>query len=396
MHNHLQHKLDFLIIGAGPAGLLTTIQLLQSGEKYSIGLVDKKNPWQEPVACAEAVHKTGLATLVPKVENSWIRETIDGVIFVAPDRTEVKFIKKASGIIINRALMHKDLANECIRGGAQCNFKTKIRTISAYENGYRTVSYTGETTGKLQAKVVIDCSGPGSRFGKTEAVTQGNYDLEPAIFTLAQGISYPANFIQLFFGKCYAPGGYAWLFPRDDGTANIGLVIGRKYSKSTSLKKSLSKFLDECFPGAKTEPPTGGAIACGYSQKPFAADNLLKVGDAANMVNPISRSGILEAMYGGHLAAETALQIIKLNSEIQKKPFYQSYQQKWVKKYGKHHHHLNKAKNAFGNIKDEVFSSAAQKLTKISPEKMTMRKIFLTTLFSNPLLFWHMRGMILK
>ena len=44
---------------------------------------------------------------------------------------------------------------------------------------------------------------------------------------------------------------------------------------------------------------TGGAIPCGYTHEPLAVENLFKAGDAANMVNPISRAGILEAMKGG-------------------------------------------------------------------------------------------------
>ena len=62
--------------------------------------------------------------------------------------------------------------------------------------------------GTIAAKVVIDCSGPGAGFGAGEAITQGNFDVEPAVFALVKGLKYPTNYIQMFFGTNYAPGGY--------------------------------------------------------------------------------------------------------------------------------------------------------------------------------------------
>ncbi len=399
MQDPLLKQYDFAVIGAGPAGLLAALNLTQAnaqprgGKTYSIALLDKRDPWREPVSCAEGVSAHGLKAIVPKVSSSWIRETVDGVIFVSPNGTPVTFTQPGSGLLIDRALMHKDLAEQAQRAGAHCNFRARTTAVSRYTDGWRTVKYEGTVTGELQARVVIDASGPGAGFGQGENIVQGDFDVEPALFALVSGIDYPVNYIQLFFGRNYAPGGYAWLFPRDQHVANVGLVIGKRFAKEAPARKAMQDFLARTYPNAKVETMQGGAIPCGYTHHPLAVENLFKAGDAANMVNPISRAGILEAMKGGALAAEAALKVIELASEREKEPFYRSYKSQWDDAYGKANMRIHKAKAAFTNISDATFDKAAGKLAAIPKEKLTLGKIFMTTLWSSPSLIWKMRSL---
>jgi digeranylgeranylglycerophospholipid reductase len=403
MTDPLLPEYDFLVIGAGPAGLLAALTLaLESRGKaasrpVTIALTDKRDPWREPVPCAEAVHRVRLESLVPAVEPEWIRGPVDGAIFIAPDGTAVSFGKPGSGYLIDRARMHKRLAEQSHALGVHCNFRARVTEVSRLEpgkdGGRRTVRYeTPEGPGTLTARVVIDCGGPGTGFGQGENITQGNFDVEPAVFALVKGPKYPVNYIQMFFGTNYAPGGYAWLFPRDEHVANVGLVVGRDYAKDAPARQALKTFLEQTYPGSEILTQQGGAIPCGYPDDPLAVDNLYKAGDAANMVHPISRAGITEAMTGGKYAALAALRTIAMDDEAERRKVYAEYKANWDAAYGRSHRRISRIKKAFMRIPDVYYNRAAHSVAKLPREKQTITRIVFSTLWQSPMLLWKMRS----
>jgi flavin-dependent dehydrogenase len=116
-----------------------------------------------------------------------------------------------------------------------------------------------------------------------------------------------ANMVEVFLDKEFAPGFYAWLVPKRDGTAKVGLA-----AKTGNSKELLKKFMLK-NPAASQKlrnarirqiafhPLTlGGPIMQNYS------NGFLAVGDAASQVKPTTGGGVIFGMMCTRIAAEVA------------------------------------------------------------------------------------------
>jgi digeranylgeranylglycerophospholipid reductase len=244
--------------------------------------------------------------------------------------------------------------------------------------------------------MVVEASGAAKFLSKSEIqLDKDHLDVEPAVFALVEGIPYDEKYIAMYYGEAYAPGGYAWVFPRGDGVANVGVVCDRAHIKSHPPRKMLKQLIERFWPEATIGTLHGGPIPCGQNKSQIASDGLFRVGDAADMVNPLSRAGILEAMFAGEFAAEGIDRFFKEDASS-RPDIYAEYFEKWWDKKGREHFQFNKAKLPFGNISDKALDKAALKLSKIPEGKMSMLKILWATVSSAPSLIWTMRGLYLR
>jgi hypothetical protein len=88
------------------------------------------------------------------------------------------------------------------------------------------------------------------------------------------------------------------------------------------------------------------------------------------------------------------MQVIGLDGEAAKSPHYRAYKEGWDEAYGKANMRIHRAKGPFMDIKDETFDKAAGSLARIPQDKITMSRIFMTTLWHTPSLIWKMRSLI--
>jgi digeranylgeranylglycerophospholipid reductase len=361
-----------------------------------IALLERRDPWREPVACAEAVHKGGFHELVD-VDSKWVRGPVNGVVFVSPDGTRVKYRQNDSGVILDRACMHLGLAQRCAEEGIDWDFRAQVQSITPRDaSGARIVSIkTEEGTRDLIAKAVIDATGAGPHVNQDQGVLpKDHFDVESAVFALVKGIPCEPDFIELYFGQCYAPTGYAWVFPRDEEAANVGVVVGRDHVRTHAPRRMLKSFIERFAPDSEVVLHHGGPIANGQGGGPIADAGLFRVGDAADMVNPISRAGILEAMKAGQLAAGQIAKYLQGNQD--ESLLYQQYLKDWNAYKGAGHTRLARAKKPFGEIPDLTLDRAAHKLAALEEEKRTLPRIFWATVSTSPILLWKMRSLFWK
>jgi digeranylgeranylglycerophospholipid reductase len=120
--------------------------------------------------------------------------------------------------------------------------------------------------------------------------------------------------VEVFLGKGYAPGFYAWLIPRLDGTAKVGLA-----TKTGNPKEFLQRLMQEHPVASKQlskakitrmafHPITlGGPIAKAY------ASGFLAVGDVASQVKPTTGGGVVFGLTCAGIAADVADEAVRRN-----------------------------------------------------------------------------------
>lgn len=398
MKKSLSKEYDVVVCGAGPAGLMAACTLGRlTGCARRILLLDKKEPWREPIFCAEAVSTGRLRSLWP-IDSSWVRGSISGIYFTSPKGYRAEFYSADCGCLLDRSKFHKALAEACENAHVQCDFSVLVKKLVRRDDGTWNLEVkNGDIVENVHTKVVIDATGPGARLTSgvecLRGLESGDFDLEPAIFAVAEGIKHSREHIELFFGSEF-PSGYGWIFPRDGVEVNVGFVLGKNIKLDCSLREKLLRFIATKYPEARVKSVYGGMIACGQSKKPIAMNGVFKVGDAASCVNPISRSGIVESLQCGKIVAQCVVEWLNASSLESREEIEVLAYNRWMDVLGKTHRQIAQAKRGFNAIKDSQFDRAARSLSKLPREKQTLFRIFFSVLWACPSLIWKMRSFL--
>ena len=377
-------RCDVLVIGGGPAGLVAAREAAASAPGLEVVLLERDRAIGAPVRCGEGVGSRGLEEFLDPAGASWVSRKITRVVFWAPDGTEVRVAEGDVGYVLDRTRFEPALAAEAGRAGAELLVGTEA-TGMRRDGDHWLVDVRGPRgDGTVRARTVIGADGVESLVGRWAGLDTRvpSRDMESCAQYVMSGIEFDPDAIYLHFGDAIAPGGYAWVFPKGVGVANVGLGVVALKGGTRPAREWLDAYVEQYFPtGVRTGYTVGGVIVH-PTVKRTVADGVIICGDAAHMVNPLSGGGIINAMKAGRLAAQTLVRSLAAGDTSAAR--LQTYHDAWMKLLGEDHLRFYKLKEALNKFDDGFYNDLARTVNGIAMEKRTLGRIFATALVRHP------------
>ena len=376
---------DVLVVGAGPAGSVAAREARCAAPELDVVLLERDRAVGAPVRCAEGVGDAGLREFANPDGALWVSRKISRVIFLAPDDTEVKVAERDVGWILDRTRFDALLAAEAGAAGAEVLVGTEATGMTADPDGRWAVAVRGPSGRETyRARIVIGADGVETMVGRWAGLDTRvpARDMESCAQYVVQGIEFDPDAIYLQFGEHVAPGGYAWIFPKGEGAANVGIGLVALKADGRNARQYLDSWIARRYPrGARTGYTVGGVIVHTTIKQTYA-DGVLVAGDAAHMVNPLSGGGIVNAMKAGRLAGRAAAGAIRAGDTSASR--LSCYHAAWMKLLGDDHLRYYRIKQALEGLDDAFFNGLARTVNAIPQGKRTLGRIFAHALVRHP------------
>ena len=289
-------RFDSVIVGAGPAGCVAARELSQQGAR--VALVDGSHPREK--ACGGGVTFHALAALAdPALTVRAGGHAIREAVFESDGRRARLALSADDLHVLPRRTLDAELLASAVAGGA---VHVPARALSFVRTDY---GWTVETTGgSVTGSWLLGADGAAGIVRKHTFRPFARDQLSVAAGCFVEGVSAPEIVIR-FVDR---PPGYLWSFPRHDHLA-VGACAQANETSSAAVQAIADRWLDT-YPPAAGHPrrrygwPIPSLTAADLAAERPAGDRWLLLGDAAGLVDPITREGIFFAVRSGLLAAE--------------------------------------------------------------------------------------------
>jgi digeranylgeranylglycerophospholipid reductase len=307
------YDVDVLVVGSGPAGATTARYATQGGLR--VLLVDKKSELGTPVECSGVLSEHALEDGGVPLDEEYILAPVYGFITYAADGEQIRHDYRsygrasALGYVIDRKRFDRYLSSLASHAGVEVWLRSRVRGyVIEGEHIYARVERLGQEQ-TVRARVVVGADGVMSQVGLCAG-------LSPAIRLqdMASCLQYIVNnvetegLLEIIVGQAHAPGGYAWVFPKGGGYAEVGLGVIRTMTEQDArchLERFMRQsFMHERFARANILEVQGGGVPLAAPLKRLVAGHVLLVGDAGRHTNPLTGGGLHTAMRGGRIAGE--------------------------------------------------------------------------------------------
>jgi digeranylgeranylglycerophospholipid reductase len=372
-------KTDVLVIGAGPAGSMTAKWAAKSGAK--VLMIEKRQEIGSPVRCGEGMSKEWLGEVGIK-PGKWINVEVEGARIYAPNEKCFEINEKHAGnevgYVVERDGFDKALAIDAGNAGVDVMLKTAAVDLLKDHGKIlgAKVKQFGETF-EIRAPVTIGADGFESQVGRWAGLPTNLAlrDMDSCLQYRMTNVDCDTRYCDFYLGKV-APGGYVWIFPKEDGLANVGIGVQLSQIKGMAEARDyLDRWIAKhpAYAKGKKIDVVGGGVSISAPLKQTVADGIMLVGDAARMIDPLTGGGIANGCIAGKICGEVAAQAAAAGTPS--KEFFQAYEKGWRARLEEKLYRNWLAKEKLTTLSDETFDKIIDALEGVKLEKLSVHNI---------------------
>lgn len=299
---------DVLVVGGGPSGSFAAYNLAKLG--VNVTVIEEHSKIGFPSHCAGHLSISGLTRLgLFPLTSEIIENVFYGATLYSPKGSSfsVTFDSPVT-CAVNRPLFDRHIAELAEKKGASFQLSTRVEGLIIEHNsvGGIVVNHQGRPE-QIRSKIVVDAEGVTSRLLKQTGLRSINsLQVVNGVEAELENVeNTDLKNVEVYVGQDYAPGFYAWIIPKPDGRAKMGLGADHGDAREF-LKKLMSKHpvASDKLGRAKVLSIVFHPITLGGLIPLACTDGFVAVGDAAGQVKPTTGGGIIFALNCARLAAE--------------------------------------------------------------------------------------------
>src|SRR3990172_6765641 len=363
---------DAVVVGAGPVGCFAAMKLAKLGLATTV--FEEHAEIGVPSHCAGHLSIRSLKNLgLYPLPDGIVENTFSAANFYSPNGTKMTVrAKRPLTCSLNKELFDKYLAEKAEAAGARFTLSARIRSL-AIKDGFVTGVNAEQKDGsesQVSAKIVVDAEGVSSRLLRQAGLAPLKSEkMVYAVETEMENIhNVEEDAVEVFAGRNYAPGFYAWIIPRRDGTAKVGLAA-KKGNPKELLERLMHKHpvASKQLAGARVTRMAFHPITLGGPISKAYANGFIAVGDVASQVKPTTGGGVVFGLTCARIAAEV------IQGALEKDNFSADYlglyQKRVVDALGFDFNVMLKARRFLDSLSDEKLDEALQFCNRLRLDK---------------------------
>lgn len=302
---------DVAVVGGGPAGSAAAWELARTGAR--VLLFDASHPREKP--CGGGLTDRALSLvrqmlgprMVPGITVRRLRfeagppgSTLVAAFPIPEESRETGAAPAPALVVVSRRALDEALFEAALEAGAE-PVRERVRAVAVHRTGAEMTT----TGGTWRAGVVLGADGATSVVRRHVSAPFTRAQVSIATGYYAHGVSSDEAIVHCFPD----PPGYLWSFPRSNHLAVGVCAPGDQVDGIGGLRATTLAWLERAgLPKpASLEPYSWPIPSLGHSEfgrLPIARGRWMLLGDAAGLVDPLTREGLYFALRSGVLAAD--------------------------------------------------------------------------------------------